>query len=349
VFPQGAEYLTPTRRPGWVQKTWGLPAARARIVVVGDLNGACNALEEILQGTGLMDARQRWIGGHSQLVQVGDLFNRGGGARRALALLTKLKTQALRSGGRVSVLLGNHEVMTALRHEAYCTEDEYLSFAGAAERRAWPARVERAALRLFRTHGPRGPILPLAPRLEAWKIEHVPGRSALRKALHARAPLGRVLRALPVAYQAHGCLFVHAGLLPEWAELGVAGLNARAQEEWSRASGFFRKLPKTSLFRSPCSPLWDRSLAAGGSKALADLNRSLELCGAQRMIVGHTQTDAVDGGCRGEILARFGGRLVLVDVGLGEEAGTPRAALVIEGDSGHEWTPNGSRLLWQGT
>jgi hypothetical protein len=321
-----------------------------RIIVIGDLNGAADALVEILRGTGLIDARRHWIGGRAELVQVGDLFNRGGGARRALALLTRLQAEASRSGGKVTVLLGNHEVMTVLRHEAYCTEDEYLSFASAAERRAWPAQVERATLRLFREHGPRGPILPIGPRIEAWKIAHVPGQSALRKALARDAPLGRVVRRLPVAHQSGGCLFVHGGLLPEWAELGVSGLNARAQAEWGEAAGFFPRLPKESLFRARSGPLWDRTLATGSAAQVQKaLKRSLELCGAERMIVGHTQTEGVKGGRRGEILTRFGARLVLVDVGLGPEPHDPRTALIIEGDSGREWTPQGSRPLWQGS
>jgi hypothetical protein len=248
------------------------------------------------------------------------------------------------------VLLGNHEVMTALRHEAYCTEEEYLSFASPAERRAWPARVERATVRLFRKHGPRGPILPIEPRVEAWKIAHVPGQSALRKALAKNAPLGRVLRRLPVAHQSGGCLFVHAGLLPAWAELGVSGLNARAAAEWVEAAGFFPRLSKESLFRARSGPLWDRSLAMGTAAQVQKLlKRSLELCGAERMIVGHTQTEGVKGGRRGEILTRFGARLVLVDVGLGSEPDDPCAALIIEGDSGLEWTPQGTRCLWQGS
>lgn len=98
------------------------PATSAsRTVVIGDLNGADDALWEILRGTRLIDAQGRWTGGGSELVQVGDLFNRGGGARDALTLLHALKRPAQQAGGRVTVLLGNHEVMTALGNEAYCT------------------------------------------------------------------------------------------------------------------------------------------------------------------------------------------------------------------------------------
>jgi hypothetical protein len=319
--------------------------ARQKIVVVGDLNGAYDVLVDILRGTELVSRELSWCGGRAELVQMGDLFNRGDGGALALRLLLELQRQARRVGGRVTVLLGNHEVMTALGHEGYCTEGEYLSFATAQERRAWPARVARAMKRLVRQR-PQGILLPIEPRLEAWKVEHAPGRAALRKELGPRGKLGRALRALPVAYQTQGCLFLHAGLLPDWAELGIDGLNARARETWALAGKRLWLLPKHSLFRNPSGPLWDRSLVRGGVKARASLNHSLNQLGAARMIVGHTPTESLPGGRAGHVLLLAGGRLVAVDVGLKSGPNTPRAALIVDGPRGLEWTPDKTRVLW---
>lgn len=317
-----------------------------RIVVVGDLNGAYDTLVDILIGTGLVNRKLSWVGGRDELVQVGDLFNRGGGALQALRLLLKLQRQARRSGGRVTVLLGNHEVMTALRHEGYCTEAEYLSFATAAERRAWPGRVHRAMLRLVRKR-PQGVVLPIKPRLEAWKVEHAPGRAALRRALGPGGAIGRALRALPVTYRSGDALFVHAGLLPDWAKLGLDELEARAQHEWVAARGKLWQLPKRrSLFRAASGPLWDRSLVRGGAKARTQLRETLALVGAERMIVGHTQTGSLARGQEGHIAVLQQAKLIAVDVGLSEEPDSPRTALIIAGSRGLEWTPRGTRLLW---
>ena len=324
-----------------------VPPNSPRIVAIGDLNAAYDALIEILQGTKLVNRRLEWTGGRAELVQLGDIFNRGDGAVQALTLLLRLRREARRSGGRVTVLLGNHEAMTALRHEGYCTEGEYLAFASAAERRAWPARVQRALRRLVRKRD-HGIVLPLEPRLEAWKIEHVPGRTALRRALGPRGKLGRALRALPVAHVSQGVLFVHAGLLPAWAKLGLDGLDELARQEWTAGGRGLWTLPKRGLFRSSSGPLWDRSLVRGGAEARRALTQSLALVGAERMIVGHTQTASLDGGREGRIHVQAGGRLVSVDVGLASGPRAPRAALVIEGRSGYEWTPQGKRLLWSG-
>lgn len=317
-----------------------------RIVVVGDLNGAYDVLVDILIGTGLVNRQLRWIGGRDELVQVGDLFNRGSGALQAFKLLRALQPQARRAGGRVTVLLGNHEVMTALRHEGYCTEGEYLAFATAAERRAWPGRVQRAMRRLVRRRQ-HGVVLPIEPRLEAWKVEHVPGRAAMRRALGPHGSLGKALRALPVAYTSGGNLFVHSGLLPEWAKLGVSGLAERARNDWAAVRGNrLWSLSKSSLFRAADGPLWDRSLVRGGAGTGARLRGTLRLVGAQRMVVGHTQTSSLRGGQEGRISVLSQGRLIVVDVGLAEGEHTPRTALIIDGKRGLEWSPNGLRSLW---
>lgn len=316
-----------------------------RIIVIGDLNAAYDALIEILRGTKLVNRKLDWIGGRAELVQLGDIFNRGAGATQALTLLLRLRRQARASGGRVTVLLGNHEAMTALRHEGYCTEGEYLAFATAAERRAWPARVQRAFRRLARQR-PHGVVLPIEPRLEAWKIEHVPGRTALRRALGPRGKLGKALRALPVTHISQGALFVHAGLLPAWAKLGLEGLDQMAQQEWATGGRGLWTLPKKGLFRGSTGPLWDRSLVRGGAAARRALKQSLALVGAQRMIVGHTQTASLAGGREGHIHVQARGRLVSVDVGLASGPGAPRAALVLEGGAGYEWTPAETRVLW---
>ncbi len=48
-------------------------------------------------------------------------------------------------------------------------------------------------------------------------------------------------------------VFLHAGLLPDWAELGVEGLNERAREAWALAGKGLWSVPKHSLFRNPAS------------------------------------------------------------------------------------------------
>ena len=63
---------------------------------------------------GLLDRSAHWAGGKDVLVQVGDILDRGVEARPVLDLLMRLEKEARPAGGRVIVLLGNHDVMNIL-------------------------------------------------------------------------------------------------------------------------------------------------------------------------------------------------------------------------------------------
>jgi len=319
-----------------------------RVVAIGDLNGSHETLLAILRGLRLIGREEQWVARNTHLIQLGDLFNRGGGAKPAIELLLQLQKDAPARKSKVSVILGNHEVMTALGNEAYCSVDEYLSFATETQRRAWPAKVHKAMRQIYRDHPRGGPILPLHPRLDAWKINNVPGREAMRRALGPRGRLGRSLRKLPVALMVGQSVFSHAPLTPRWARLGIDGLNAEAQEAFRDAPSFYRDLPKGSILESANGPLWNRSLVKSKStRSRQQLQRSLDLLGARRMIVGHTMTRHIKGGKDGIIKLCQRGKVVCIDVGLGRGRPRPRTALLIEDGAGYEWTPNGTRRLWR--
>ena len=52
-----------------------------------------------------------WAGGNDVLVQLGDIVDRGNQAREIYELFFKLQDMAPLVGGRVILLLGNHEQM----------------------------------------------------------------------------------------------------------------------------------------------------------------------------------------------------------------------------------------------
>ena len=63
---------------------------------------------------GLLDRSAHWAGGRGVFVQVGDILDRGVETRPVLDLLMRLEKEARPAGGRVIVLLGNHDVMNIL-------------------------------------------------------------------------------------------------------------------------------------------------------------------------------------------------------------------------------------------
>ena len=99
-----------------------------RIVAIGDLHGDFEAYAEVMATAGLRNAKGKWIGGKTHLVQTGDITDRGPDSKKILDDLRKLTKQAKRAGGRVHQLLGNHEMMNMLGDLRYVDLGEYLAF-----------------------------------------------------------------------------------------------------------------------------------------------------------------------------------------------------------------------------
>ncbi|WP_102127806.1 metallophosphoesterase [Deinococcus planocerae] len=79
--------------------------------VVGDVHGECGKLRTLLQGADLICADGTWTGGEAHLAFLGDYLDRGPDGLGVVRLVRRLEEEAPRSGGRVTALLGNHEVM----------------------------------------------------------------------------------------------------------------------------------------------------------------------------------------------------------------------------------------------
>jgi len=107
-----------------------------RIVAVGDIHGDYEQLARCLRDAQIVDERNQWIGGKTHLVQTGDIFGRGTESRKALDLLMALEPQAEKAGGRVHVLLGNHEAMVLAGYYGYLRPEDIEGFGGGKELQA---------------------------------------------------------------------------------------------------------------------------------------------------------------------------------------------------------------------
>ncbi len=96
------------------------------LYVVGDVHGQYERLVRLLRNAGLVDGDARWAGGRSHLVFLGDLMDRGPDVRRTLWFAYRLQEQAARAGGRVHMVLGNHEVMVLTGDHRYAAPKEQL-------------------------------------------------------------------------------------------------------------------------------------------------------------------------------------------------------------------------------
>jgi len=314
-----------------------------RIVVIGDLNGQITLFEKMLTGLRLTTKSGDWRGGRSVLIQLGDICNRGPGARAAMDLMFTLSEQAKEAGGKALWLLGNHEVLSALQHEAYVTADEYLEFATEDEIDMFYALRMQQVHRFLGAPYRRETILPIGGRIRAWEEENAPGRSEYRLAMGPKGRYGKEIRSLPIAVKYGSLIFVHAGLSPMWASVGLEGLQEHAEKAWAQNPEYYADLEPKGILRDPNGPLWHRDYCFdGGMDTRHRIRSALECLDGEHMVIGHTRTDAVRASLVGRPLSRLGDRLIMADVGLGEP-GDSGSALVIEKRKIEIWSPGGSK------
>jgi hypothetical protein len=94
-------------------------AMPAKMLVLSDIERNFKGLQQVLTGTGVTDAHDRWHFGTGHLVFVGDMFDRGLQVTECLWLLYKLEYEAEQAGGKVHFLLGNHELMNLTGNYQY--------------------------------------------------------------------------------------------------------------------------------------------------------------------------------------------------------------------------------------
>lgn len=255
-----------------------------RLVVVGEIQGAATSAATLLESIGLIDGEGHWSGGDAILIQTGDLIDGGENSRAAMDLFMRLQEEAATAGGRVIVLMGNHEAMNIvgeLRDVNYMT---YAAFAGPdAEARqkahyaavvAW--RTERAAA--------TGSQFTADEDFEAdWFALHPPGWVEYVEAMRPEGTYGRWLRTLPVAIELDGVLFIHAGISPEMKGVTIEEINSRAAEEIRRFDADRERMFAENMCLSLCSAREMVEVINGEITYLNSLGPSQRATGNPRM------------------------------------------------------------------
>jgi hypothetical protein len=332
-----------------------------RVVAFADVHGAHAELTALLQSVGVVDAELRWTGGKTHLVSLGDLLDRGADSRKVMDLLMRLQGEAEAAGGRVHVVLGNHEAMNVLGDLRYVAADEFAAYS-ADEDPAERAR-ERDALLARQAGATAADFERLFP----------PGFFAHRRLLGPQGPYGRWLLALPAAVHINDTVYMHGGpsallqgrsieqlnrdyasavneYLAAESVLRAARLveiedayarradaaSARAQamppgasrDEFAAAVERFRRADEDPLL-GPTGPNWYRGAAFCNECAEADvLKPFLQRVGARRVVIGHTVAR------NATVVSRFDGAVVKLDAGMNRAVYQGRPAALVSEASG---------------
>jgi hypothetical protein len=310
-------------------------APPARIVAVGDLHGDYSAWMDILHDAHLVDAANHWSGGKTVLVQLGDIVDRGPDSLKIIRSLQQLQAEAPRAGGKVVVVLGNHEAMNLLGDFRYTTPGEYASY---ADERS-PARREQVYIRIRKQlEAAARAVNPAATPSQVrdqWLAKTPLGWVEHQQAWSRSGELGKWATRNPAIAKVGDTLFVHGGISAEYSRIPLDQVNARVQQAMATAEG-----GPGSVLEDPLGPLWYRGLAgrpdedANARRAAMhslvlppdqELSTILTAYGARRLVIGHTPN-------LGGIVISPDGRLARIDTGISRHYGGPVSWLEILGE-----------------
>jgi calcineurin-like phosphoesterase family protein len=252
-----------------------------RIVAVGDVHGAYERYVEILRTAGVLDQRDRWIGGKTHLVQLGDVVDRGPDSRKAIDLLRKLERDAASAGGKVHYLLGNHEVMRIIGDYRYLVPGEDAAFADGSSRELREQLAET--------------VKP-EQRDEVLKLPL--GHIELIRAFGPKGPYGTYLRALNTVVS------------PAAAPMPCASINETVRREITTDVEKTRAEPTAFLTTREDGPLWYRGLAQEPETFAPEVDKILAGQQARAIVVAHTVTPT------GRVDVRFNGKVFVMDTGM---------------------------------
>ncbi|MGI9324045.1 MAG: metallophosphoesterase [Pseudomonadales bacterium] len=308
----------------------------ARIVAIGDVHGAHDAVLKLLRGNGLIDESDRWIGGDTHLVSLGDLLDRGRAVRPVLDLFMALQPQAEAAGGRVHVLLGNHELMNLMGDWRDVAPADLQSFAEGDQATALAQRQQMLA-----PSGRYGRWLleqPILVRVNDTLFTHggLPGLLLERTLSEHNEVARRDLRSALEQAQA----LAEASVIPAHSNLFELAEQAAQPEEDPKLTAL-RELGQSAYWQDE-GPLWYRGSSLCHGLVEADLTSSvLQHLNATSVVVGHSPT------WNHQIRRRMAGRVWVADTGMLHAVyrGQP-LALEIRGDERQVRDANGQPLAF---
>ncbi len=209
-----------------------------RVVAFADVHGAHAELLRLLRETGIVDGQDRWTAGRTHVVSLGDLLDRGADSRKVMDLLMRLQGEAQAVGGRLHVVLGNHEAMNLLGDLRDVHIGEYAAYADMEsaterelQRKAWvPAQGEATAT--------------------AFDQRFPPGFFGHRAALSPGGRYGQWLLSLPVAIAVNDTLFMHAGPSLALQGMSLQEVNLRYRSALTNYLGLAGRLEQATLLQA---------------------------------------------------------------------------------------------------
>jgi hypothetical protein len=236
------------------------PEVYTKVVAISDVHGEYTPARKLLSRAGLIDADGKWTAGKTLLMVVGDSIDKGPQSLKVLELWQDLSVEAKTVGGRVVVLLGNHEA-------------EYLADP------IHDSKAKALHTELEKHYLPKEALADTNLTIDGHK-------------------LGAFLRDLPLAARVGNWLFCHSGWIANPSNVVPRAANREEKEaNWSAFCAKTRTLLTLekygdSFFRDDDSILEKKTDDKGkkwwkSDKEVKDLKHRLDSYGLRGVVLGH--------------------------------------------------------------
>ncbi len=237
-----------------------------RIIAIGDLHGDYRASILSLRKARVINEKNKWIGGDTVVVQLGDQLDRGGRSDNStdedsefkiMNMFDRLHKQAKLYGGAVYSLIGNHELMNVLGDFSYTSKMGIKHFGNKEGRLEQFKSGGRLATKMART---RNVVL----RIGDW-------------------------------------IFVHGGMTPRLAQkYKIVEINSLMRKYLLGDEKLEQDKSFRELFLNNGSLLWTRRYSEDKPDCKT-LTETLRCLGAKKMVVGHTPQGEINCKCRNNV------------------------------------------------
>ena len=263
-----------------------------KLIAISDIEGNLTGFYSFLLANKVIDSEGNWIFGKGALVLNGDFFDRGNQVTPLLWFIYHLENQALKVGGKVHFILGNHEVMN-LNGDASHNDFKYIAV---AKKISNETNWDKAILHLYGEN----------------------------------SELGKWLRSKNIIEKIGSHIFVHGGLnkFHLQQKITLEEMNTIARKHFGKEIPLEK--PNDQRIASIISPIngpyWDRRLNLdwkvkwtylfNGIDAeetpQSDLNNILKFYNSEKIIIGHSMVD--------DIAAGYNNKVIKIDVKHGQNS-----------------------------
>ena len=260
-----------------------------KIIAFGDIHGDLNAFKNCLRKANLINLQDRWIGGITHVVQVGDILDRKPRAEDnsdedsefiIISFILKLQIESFLNGGGYHPVIGNHELMNIMGIFDY---------------------VSNMGMRHFNTFNER-------------KEYFRQGGDFCKYLACGWNPVIKI----------NNCLFCHGGLSRSISnKYSIKEINEMMRSRLYSNKFSLNDINFQNLFIGEKSILWNRDYSNNeeeNPRILQDVKHVLEKYGCKYMIIGHTPyTEGVK--------IKYNGHVICIDTAMSDAFGKKRAKM----------------------